>query len=131
MSIEEKIEFVKSLKSGDYFYCSFIEDNMKFSYLSVFGGIEELNSVYKIEEFATTLYKSDIVADEEVGKLYYNTNCSLWKNDNTFGQINIFRKASVSEKRYFNKMLKKSYKELKEYNRLDEIPTQLIKTIVK
>lgn len=104
---------------------------MKFSYLSVFGGIEELNSAYKIEEFATTLYKSDIVADKEVGKLYYNTTCSLWKNDNTFGQINIFRKASASEKRYFNKILKKSYKELKEYNRLDEIPTQLIKTIVK
>ena len=40
---------------------------MKFSYLSVFGGIEELNSAYKIEEFATTLYKSDIVADKEVG----------------------------------------------------------------
>lgn len=125
MNIEEKIEFINSLKSGDYFYNTIEVNGMKYCYLSIFKGINKLSNITEINEFATFLYKSADVADDEINKLYYNAHSVLFKNDRTFGQIKFLRKANTFEKRYFNKLLKKSYKDFSKRNRLDEIPMEI------
>lgn len=106
MSIEEKIDFIKSLNIGDYFYYSYIMNGNKYGYLSIFKGFEELSNLIRINEFVVTLYETPTFADDEVDNLYYKTKTSFWKNDNTMGQINFLRKATEAEKKHFNRLLK-------------------------
>lgn len=104
MSIEEKVEFAKSLKGGDYVYIGF-ENGA--SFLSIVESVEDSKDILKINEFVTSVYEMGKGDDEdEIDFMYYHTQSVLYKYAPSNCNFYMIRKATLGEKRHLNKLLK-------------------------
>lgn len=103
MSFSEKIDFIKSLRCGDYI-CAVYNDG--FTYLSIVKDVEKDNNVLSINELASVCVDTPEENDDEVDFLYYNTNFSLYGNPYIKYQVDCVRKATQEEIEYMDRLLK-------------------------
>lgn len=103
MNFSDKVDFIKSLRCGDYIYLSYIDG---YEYLSIVKNIDLNGNAFLINEFASVCVNTPEENDDEVDFLYYNTNSFIYKNHNVQNQFDCIRKATQEEIKYFDRLLK-------------------------